>query len=120
DDLADVAAQLRVAGGFQGGAEDEALVLLSELDDALAHAPAGAVHAEDGLHGRVSLMRVEDQGKAGQQARRVRSAGRDTDGALPLPPAPAVDGKARPVGIVARVEDPVLADCWDSLVQLHV
>src|ERR1700687_2257553 len=50
DDFADVTAKLRVAGVFQGRAEDKVLVLARELNDALTHAAAGAVHAEDGFH----------------------------------------------------------------------
>ena len=49
-DLADVAAQLRVAADFQGGAEGQLLVLVGQLHDPLAHPAAGAVDADDGFH----------------------------------------------------------------------
>ena len=62
-----------------------------------------------GACGAGSATRVDDEGEAGEQARRVGV----TEGEVERPPTPAgaaEDAQSRPVGVGAVIEDPVFAD----------
>src|SRR5262245_48530843 len=80
-------------------------------------APWGEGTGESGSH----RARIDEERKAGQQARRlVGLAEGDLDGLLPAAAALAVDGQRRLKHVRERIDDPVFADAGDLAVEFDV